>query len=71
MLQRQLYKLEKDETINVLEKSKEIRNLIIQIDELISSKTGERPTSMKYDKEGTLKFEKRVEKSMKDKENTK
>jgi len=69
MLQRQLRKLEKDETINPLEKSKEIRVLITQIDELIASETGKESTSATYDKEGVLKFEKRwAGKSMEDKE---
>lgn len=68
MLQRQLRKVEQDETIDPLEKSKEIRTLIIQINDLIASGSGGEPTSAKYDGEGVLKFEKRVRKSMEDKE---
>lgn len=66
-LQRQLYKLEQNKEIPPLEKSKEIRSLIMQIDELISSETGEEPTSATYDEKGVLKFEKRVRRSMEDK----
>lgn len=70
-LQRQLRKVRESNTIDALEKSKEIRSLITQINELISSETGEEPTSAKYSKEGVLSFEKRVKKSMEDKENAK
>ena len=67
-LQRQLRKIEEDKEIDSLEKSKEIRTLITQINELISSETGEEPTLAKYDEKGVLSFEKRVKKSMEDKE---
>jgi len=63
-LQRQLYKLEQNKELDPLEKSKEVRMLIMQIDELISSETGDEPTSATYDKKGVLSFEKRVKKSM-------
>lgn len=70
-LQRQLHKVEHNEALDPLEKSKEVRMLIEQINELISSETGEEPTSATYNKKGVLSFEKRVRKSMEDKENTK
>ena len=67
-LQRQLRKVIENEDIDPLEKSKEMRSLITQIDELISSETGEEPTTATYDEKGVLSFEKRVKKSMEDKE---
>ena len=67
-LQRQLRKVSENENIDPLEKSREIRTLITQIDELISSETGDEPISAIYDEEGVLSFEKRVKKSMEDKE---
>lgn len=67
-LQRQLHKVEHDEALDPLEKSKEVRMLIEHINELISSETGEEPTSATYNEKGVLSFEKRVKKSMEDKE---
>lgn len=67
-LQRQLRKVSENKDIDPLEKSKEIRSLITQINELISSETGEEPISAIRDEEGMFQFEKRVKKSMEDKE---
>lgn len=67
-LQRQLRKVSENEDIDPLEKSKEIRAIIIQIDNIISSETGAEPVSAIRDEEGVLSFEKRVKKSMEEEE---
>lgn len=55
-LQRQLYKVEQNKTLDPIEKSKEIRMLVTQINDLISEETGG-----KQSPDGMMSFEKRVE----------
>lgn len=63
-LQKQLRKVRDSESVDPLEKSKEIRAIILQINELVPEENGERPTAIIRDSEGVVKFEKRVKRSM-------
>jgi len=70
-LQKQLRSVRDSENVDPLEKSREIRAIILQINELVPEENGERPTAMTQEKGDVLKFEKRVKRSMEDKENAK